>query len=109
MGKICDFMRRLHRSKSGNATLLLALGTPMLIGGTGLAVDTAQWYLWKRELQFAVDQSAIAAAWAKSEAPTGTTYISRGTQEYENNLSLVTDFDSGPTIDRKSTRLNSSH
>ena len=98
MGKIRDFMRKLHRSKSGNATLLLALGTPMLIGGTGLAVDTAQWYLWKRELQFAVDQSAIAAAWAKSEAPTGTTYVSRGTQEYENNLSLVTDFDSGPTI-----------
>src|SRR3546814_10233945 len=51
MGKIRNFMRRLHRSKSGNATLLLALGTPMLIGGTGLAVDTAQWYLWKRELR----------------------------------------------------------
>lgn len=98
MGKIRNFMRRLHRSKSGNATLLLALGTPMLIGGTGLAVDTAQWYLWKRELQFAVDQAAIAAAWAKSEAPAGTTYVSRGTQEYENNLTLVADLDSGPTI-----------
>src|SRR3546814_4261282 len=56
------------------------------------------WYLWKRELQFAVDQAAIAAAWAKSEAPAGTTYVSRGRQEYENNLSLVADFDSGPTI-----------
>src|SRR3546814_747547 len=56
------------------------------------------WYLWKRELQFAVDQAAIAAAWAKSEAPAGTTFVSRGRQEYENNLSLVADFDSGPTI-----------
>jgi hypothetical protein len=98
MGKIRNLLRKLRRSKSGNATMLLALGTPMLIGGTGLAVDTAQWYLWKRELQFAVDQSAIAAAWARAESPTGNTYIVRGEQEYENNLSLVKDFDSGPTI-----------
>ena len=98
MGKISNLLRKLRRSKSGNATMLLALGTPMLIGGTGLAVDTAQWYLWKRELQFAVDQSAIAAAWARAETPNGNMYVTRGQQEYENNLSLVEDFDSGPTI-----------
>ena len=53
------------------------MGMPMLIGGAGLSVDTAQWYLWQRELQFAVDQAAIAGAWAKAADENGTSYIVR--------------------------------
>ena len=90
--------RSLAHCRSGNATLLLALAMPVLIGGTGLGVDVSNWYLWKRELQFAVDQGAIAAAWAKSKSPTGSAYLTRATQEYESNLALTKDMDSGPTI-----------
>jgi Flp pilus assembly protein TadG len=55
MSTAANFIHRLLASRGGNAALIVALGMPALIGGAGLAVDTAQWYMWKRELQFAVD------------------------------------------------------
>ena len=55
---------------SGNATLIVALGAPVLIGGAGLGVDLAQWYMWKGELQFAVDQAGVAGAWAMVDEDT---------------------------------------
>lgn len=98
MSVLRGFVKKLKRSQSGNAALLVALGMPALIGGTGYAVDTAQWYLWKRELQHAVDQAAIAGAWAKAEDPSSNMYISRADREYENNVALVSTFDSGATV-----------
>ncbi|HYD24261.1 MAG TPA: pilus assembly protein TadG-related protein [Croceibacterium sp.] len=66
--------------------LLVALGMPVLIGGTGFAVDTAQWYMWKGELQYAVDQAAIAGAWARTKDETEASYATRAQQEYAANL-----------------------
>lgn len=87
-------MRRLRNNKSGNALMIVALAMPALIGGTGFAVDTAQWYLWKRELQFSVDQAAIAGAWARgsSSSSTQATYAARARQEYAANLSVTSDY-----------------
>ncbi|MEZ5695957.1 MAG: TadE/TadG family type IV pilus assembly protein [Sphingomonadaceae bacterium] len=98
MGKFSSFCKRLRRDKSGNAAMIVALGIPALIGGTGLAVDTAQWYLWKRELQFAVDQAAIAGAWARSDEDTEDSYIERASQEFTANLTVVADFATQPTV-----------
>ena len=89
---------RMAGCSSGNATLLVALGMPVLIGGAGLGVDVTQWYMWKRELQFAVDQSAIAGAWARAEADTESTYQLRATQEFDANLSATDDFNTAPTV-----------
>lgn len=89
MGVLKKFSRKLRRSKSGNAAILVALGMPALMGGAGLAVDTAQWYLWQRELQFAADQAALAGAWARGNGDTGTIYITRANQEFSDNLSII--------------------
>lgn len=95
---IDGFLKRLKNCRSGNATMLVAMGLPMLIGGTGFAVDTAQWYMWKRELQFATDQAAIAAAWALTDEDTADTYDTRGQQEYANNLAATADHASAPSF-----------
>jgi Flp pilus assembly protein TadG len=99
LGSIRRTLRRLKRSTSGNATLLVALGLPVLIGGSGLAVDTAQWYMWKRELQNAADQAALAGAWARSNADTESSYVTRARQEYAANIATVTDFDTVPEVE----------
>jgi Flp pilus assembly protein TadG len=88
----------LRRDTSGNTMLLFALGMPVFIGGTGFAVDISQWYMWKRELQYAVDQAAIAGAWARTNESTKNTYATRAVQEYNGNVSIVADFDTAPTV-----------
>lgn len=91
-------IRELKGSTSGNSALLVALGMPALIGGAGLAVDTAQWYMWKRELQFAVDQAALAGAWARTDTETEALYEVRALQELTSNLSTTSDFLDDPSV-----------
>jgi Flp pilus assembly protein TadG len=83
---------------SGNAVMLVALGMPVLIGGTGLAVDTSQWYMWKGELQYAADQAAIAGAWARARDATEDSYVERAQQEYASNLSTTDDIATSATV-----------
>jgi Flp pilus assembly protein TadG len=91
-------LRELKSSTSGNATLLVALGMPVLIGSSGLAVDTAQWYMWKREIQYAADQGALAGAWARSDSDTSSTYVTRARQEYTANVSKTASIDTVPAV-----------
>lgn len=93
-----NILKSLRKCRSGNAAMIVALGMPALIGGTGYAVDTAQWYLWKREVQFAVDQAAIAGAWAMTDEDTQATYETRAEQEFDANLSVTDDIVSEPEI-----------
>lgn len=95
---IKHFANELRRCSSGNATLIVALGAPVLIGGAGLGVDLTQWYMWKRELQFAVDQAAVAGAWARTNEATSQTYATRARQEFTANLSVTEDFASTPQV-----------
>ena len=96
--RIRRHIAKMAGCNSGNATLLVALGMPVLIGGAGLGVDMTQWYMWKRELQFAVDQSAIAGAWARADEETENTYQRRALQEFNANLSATDDFNNAPNI-----------
>lgn len=92
MRAISSFFKRLRRNTSGNAMVIVAAGMPALIGGAGFAVDMSQWYMWKSELQYAVDQAAIAGAYARTSSETSADYAIRAKQEYTANLSKTADF-----------------
>ena len=98
MGAIADFFGRLRKNRSGNAFMLVAAGMPALIGGAGFAVDITQWYMWKAELQFAVDQAALAGAYARTSDETKDSYATRAGQEYAANLSKTSAFASDPQV-----------
>lgn len=55
-----SFFRKLRRDKRGNVLVLAAAAMPLVVGSAGLATDTIQWALWKRQLQRAADSAAIA-------------------------------------------------
>jgi hypothetical protein len=59
---------RLMRGERGSALILAALAMPIIVGSAGLAVDTIQWTLWKRQLQQAADSGAIAGAFSQANS-----------------------------------------
>ncbi len=69
------FFKKLWRDKRGNALLIAGASLPMVIGAAGLASDTIQWTLWKRQLQKAADSAAIAGVYAKVQTQTVTTAV----------------------------------
>ena len=52
----------LGKDVKGNVLMVVGIGTTSLVGAAGIGVDTVQWYLWKRQLQQAVDSGAMAGA-----------------------------------------------
>ncbi len=56
-------LKKLRRNERGNVLIMTAAAAPLLLGSAGLAVDTIQWTLWKRQLQRAADSAAIAAVY----------------------------------------------
>src|SRR6476620_5164114 len=70
------FFRKLWRDRRGNALVIAAAALPLVIGSAGLASDTIQWVLWKRQLQRAADSAAIAGVYAEMQSQTVTTAIS---------------------------------
>lgn len=96
--KVRSTLRNLRSHTSGNATLLMAFGMPALVGGTGIAVDVSQWYMWKRELQYAVDQSALAGAWARTDDGLKENYAARARQEFAANTSMTKTISTTPVV-----------
>lgn len=67
------FFGKLWRNKRGNALAIAAAAMPLFIGAAGLATDTIQWTLWKRQLQRAADSAAIAGVYDRENAAGLTT------------------------------------
>jgi len=59
------FFRKLWQDRRGNALVIAGAALPLIVGSAGLASDTIQWALWKRELQRAADSAAMAGVYAK--------------------------------------------
>ena len=64
------FLRKLWNDRRGNALIIAGASLPLLVGAAGLATDTIQWVLWKRELQRAADTAALAGAYAELQTAT---------------------------------------
>lgn len=58
------FLKRIRSEQRGSALIITALSMPVLIGAAGLAVDTVQWTLWKRQMQRSADSAALAGTYA---------------------------------------------
>jgi Flp pilus assembly protein TadG len=57
-------LKKLRRDRRGNALVVAGAALPLIIGSAGLATDTIQWVLWKRELQRLADSGALAGVYA---------------------------------------------
>src|SRR5215218_774216 len=70
-----SFFRKLWQDKRGNALLIMGAALPMVVGAAGLASDTIQWTLWKRQLQRAADSAAIAGVYTRQNAAGSTSGV----------------------------------
>lgn len=57
--------KKLWNDERGNALIIFGASLPLLVGAAGMATDTIQWALWKRQLQRAADSSAIAGVYTR--------------------------------------------
>ena len=57
--------RKIWNDDTGNVLVVMAATMPLFIGAAGLATDTIQWTLWKRQLQRAADSAAIAGVYER--------------------------------------------
>jgi Flp pilus assembly protein TadG len=78
--------RKLWNDERGNALIIFGASLPMIMGAVGLASDTIQWALWKRELQRAADSAAIAGVYAKVQ---GASYSSAVTTDLARNNDIA--------------------
>ena len=54
--------RRFRRGRGGSVAIIFSLALPLIIGATALAVDIANLYMRRTELQAGADSAALAAA-----------------------------------------------
>lgn len=52
--------------------MIAAATLPLVVGCAGLATDTIQWTLWKRQLQRAADSAAISGVYTRSASDSQT-------------------------------------
>lgn len=90
--------RKLWNDERGNALIIVAASLPLIMGSVGLASDTIQWTLWKRELQRAADSAAIAGVYAKVQSVSHEAAVARDL-EHNNNVNsftIDTDIENSP-------------
>jgi len=79
-----SLFRKLWRNKRGNALVIAGAALPLVIGSAGLASDTIQWVLWKRQLQRAADSAAIAGVYAKVQGQDVTSAVNTDLTKNQN-------------------------
>lgn len=72
-GTMFKKLKALLRDRRGNALAIACAAMPVVIGFAGLATDSIQWTLWKRQLQRAADSAAVAGVYDRESASGSTT------------------------------------
>jgi Flp pilus assembly protein TadG len=62
--------KKVWNDDRGNALIMFGAALPLLVGAAGLASDTIQWTLWKRQLQRAADSGAVAGVYTRLKTDT---------------------------------------
>lgn len=65
-------LKKLWNDKRGNALIIAGAALPLVVGSAGLATDTIQWTLWKRQLQRAADSAALAGVYDRIQNDSST-------------------------------------
>lgn len=73
-------LKKLLPDERGNALAVAAAAMPLIIGGAGLALDTVQISLAKRQLQRSADSAAIAGAYSIGQGGTAQNGVTRDLQ-----------------------------
>ena len=93
-----SFLQKLKNNQRGNVIILTAAAMPLLIGSAGLATDTIQWALWKRQLQRAADSAAIAGVYDRLQSGTMATVTTAVAKDLEINQKTGIVLSGTPTI-----------
>lgn len=64
------WFKRLRQDRRGNILAIAGAALPLLVGAAGLATDTINWTLSKRELQRAADSAAVAGVYERTSGAT---------------------------------------
>jgi Flp pilus assembly protein TadG len=83
------FIRRLFKDRRGNALIIAGATLPLIVAAAGLATDTIEWTLWKRQLQRAADSAAIAGVYDRVGSA-GSTSTVANTVSHDLTLNLHT-------------------
>ena len=70
------FIRKLIGDRRGNVLVIVGRLPALMVGAAGLATDTIEWTLWKRQLQRAADSAAFAGTYDRASASGATTNTS---------------------------------
>lgn len=93
------WLRKLRRNSKGNVLIMTAVSMPMIIGGAGMAIDSIQLTVWKRQLQRAADSAAIAGAYGEARGDDANTAVHRDLdRNYFPTLSEPEVVETGPRL-----------
>ena len=104
-----SLFRRLWKNKRGNAIVIAAASLPLVVGAAGLASDTIQWTLWKRQLQRAADSAAISGVYTALTDDTDSAVTTAVTHDLTLNLHTWMALNASPTITRLGTSGQMTH
>ena len=94
------FIGKLIGDRSASAAVVTAFSILSLIGGAGLATDTIQWTLAKRQLQRMADSAAIAGAFARARGKSADSTRATAQAELDRYTGLnMISLSATPTID----------